>query len=167
VSNKKVLSAAKHADIFVIPPGSFYTSILPNFLEPEFQKIVQAREAPIVAVANIANECHTRGWSAHRYADQISSAIGRQIDYLIANSGQPPGWLIEQYEAAGQDIVHVGERMSATKYEIVEKDLVTRQEIVIPETTGDVERSVLRHPPHHLGATLLDIFADLGFNRQW
>ena len=64
-TNPKALSAIEAADVVFIGPGSLYTSIVPNFLQPKMSEALAASPALKVHICNASTERgETEGFSA-------------------------------------------------------------------------------------------------------
>ncbi|NBO52322.1 MAG: YvcK family protein [bacterium] len=82
------LMAIRQADLIVLGPGSLYTSVIPHLLVPELLAALQARQAPLVWVANVdEQEGETEGMDldAHLAALEAHGASGL-IDGILATS---------------------------------------------------------------------------------
>ena len=89
-ANPKALSAIKKADILIMGPGSFYTSLLPNFLPQGVKEVIKKSKAKTIYVCNLLTEGY--GMKDYRMDDfikTVESYAGRKIDRVIANSHIP------------------------------------------------------------------------------
>lgn len=169
--NPEAEEVLQDADLIILGPGSWETSIKPNGLIPGLKRAVQISPAKIAGVANLANDAHTHGWTAYDYGNSYCQLFDRQIDYLIANSGQVPAELVEAYRKGGergsQDIVDLGQPSPRWNFQLVEHDFVSDLVHREPSNAGGVSRSLLRHSPQHLQVTILSILSRIGHNRPW
>jgi uncharacterized cofD-like protein len=100
----------RQLDAVVIGPGSFYTSLMPIFLVRGAREALAAVRGPIVLVANLLTE--GRGMDAFTAADavcRISAAIGRPIDTVIFNEGEPAAGVLERYAEEHKKPLPLGE----------------------------------------------------------
>jgi uncharacterized cofD-like protein len=91
--NPDALDAIAKADVIVVGPGSFFTSLLPNFLVPGVRDAVAGATAPIVAVMNLLAEGadmvsvrpeeYVRAW-------ERDLALGRGFSRVILNDYHTP-----------------------------------------------------------------------------
>jgi len=84
------LEAIKNADFICIGPGSFYTSVLSNFLPVGIQKALQESRARTIFIANFLTE--GKGMQNMYLEDIVAIAekyIGRKLDYIITNDNWP------------------------------------------------------------------------------
>jgi uncharacterized cofD-like protein len=87
-------------DAVVIGPGSFFTSLMPTLLVDGVAEVLAGVEGPIVVVSNLLTEGQgMNGFTAADGVDWISRAIGRKVDVLIANQGQPSQDALDRYAA--------------------------------------------------------------------
>ncbi len=94
--NEEALEAARQADAFCIGPGSFYTSVLPNFLPKGVCHVVSQSRAPIIFILNLMTEgAGMKGHTAEHIVSNLENTIGRPVDKVIVNSHIPHGRLEE------------------------------------------------------------------------
>jgi uncharacterized cofD-like protein len=97
-------------DAIIIGPGSFYTSLVPIFLPKGVREAVAAVDGPIVLVTNLLTEGRgMRGFTAAAAVSRISEAIGRPVDVVIVNSGDPGEESLARYAAEQKEPLPVGE----------------------------------------------------------
>lgn len=90
-ANPKALSAIKKADILIMGSGSFYTSLLPNFLPQGVRESIKKSKANSVYVCNLLTEGYgMKNYKLDTFVKIIESYSGRKIDRVIANSQIPP-----------------------------------------------------------------------------
>lgn len=85
--NPAVLEAIAGADLIVIGPGSFYTSILPSFLISQVSDAVNATRVPKVLVCNVATqagETDDLGAADHLRIFGLHSKV--QVTHFLMNS---------------------------------------------------------------------------------
>jgi uncharacterized cofD-like protein len=87
-ANPTVVYYINNADLVVIGPGSFYTSIVPNLLIPEIREALEKSKAMKVFVCNISTERgETEGYTVERHIEELRSYIPKvKIDGVIVNS---------------------------------------------------------------------------------
>ena len=102
-ATQTALSAISKADAICIGPGSFYTSILPNFLPSGIALAIASSKAPIVFIANLLTE--GRGMENMALSDLIAileKRIGRRVDIVVANSAKPTEKILAAYAEEGK-----------------------------------------------------------------
>jgi uncharacterized cofD-like protein len=93
-----VKSAIAGFEAVVIGPGSFFTSLMPTLLVDGVAEEVASVKGPIVVVSNLLTEGHgMRSFTAADEVAWVSKTIGRKVDVLIANQGQPSKEAVDRY----------------------------------------------------------------------
>jgi len=89
-ANPKAISAIKNADLIVIAPGKFYTSILPIFLIRGIPVAVRKSRAKKVFVCNLMTQVgNTDGFSVKDFLTILEEYLGKDVvDYIIFNTGK-------------------------------------------------------------------------------
>ncbi len=102
--NPEAISAVADADLVVVGPGSLYTSILTNFLEPQLCSAVCETTAPVVYICNLmtqAGETDDYRVSDHLEAFKEIPPQPVEFDHILVNTRQAPREIREEYETEG------------------------------------------------------------------
>ena len=92
------LRAIGEADVLCIGPGSFYTSVLPNFLPVGIREAIAASSAPAIFICNLLTEgAGMRGFDIPKLVRIVEEAIGRPLTRIIANKSRPQASVLERY----------------------------------------------------------------------
>ncbi|MDX6256534.1 MAG: hypothetical protein QOJ11_2868 [Frankiales bacterium] len=85
----EALAAVLAADLVVLGPGSWFTSVLPHLLVPELAKALHTTQARLVLVLNIAADAgETADFSPQEHLEVLSSyAPHLRVDVVLANEG--------------------------------------------------------------------------------
>lgn len=85
-------SAIEHADVVVLGPGSWFTSVIPHVLVPDLHEALLHTRARKVLVLNLAAEPgETAGFSAERHLHVLSQhAPDFTVDHVLVDSGSVP-----------------------------------------------------------------------------
>lgn len=95
-----VKKAIEKFDAVVIGPGSFFTSLMPTLLVDGVAEALSGVKGPIVVVSNLLTEGEgMRDFTAADEVSWVSRTIGRKVDVLIANEGQPSQDALDRYAA--------------------------------------------------------------------
>jgi uncharacterized cofD-like protein len=88
----QALEAVDEADVLVLGPGSFFTSVLPHLLAPTMAKSIVASAARRVLVLNLeAQPGETEGFAPHTHLEELSRLIpALRLDAVIADPGVVP-----------------------------------------------------------------------------
>lgn len=98
-ANPKVVEAINQAQVICIGPGSFYTSVLPNFLPEGIAESIGKSFAPILFISNLLTE----GWGMKSFniqsiVETLESYLPkRQVSKVIANRMVPNKQLLSGY----------------------------------------------------------------------
>jgi uncharacterized cofD-like protein len=95
-----VRTAVAKFDAVVIGPGSFFTSLMPTLLVDGVAEVIAGIKGPVIVVSNLLTEGQgMRGFTAADEVAWITRTIGRKVDVVIANQGQPAPEVIDRYAA--------------------------------------------------------------------
>jgi uncharacterized cofD-like protein len=103
-------------DAVVIGPGSFFTSLLPTLMVDGVAETLAGVKGPIVLVTNLLTE--GRGMNGFTAADQVtwvSRTIGRPVDVVSANEGQPSADAVAKYAAEHKHPLALGQPPAGTE----------------------------------------------------
>ncbi|HEX8027268.1 MAG TPA: gluconeogenesis factor YvcK family protein [Vicinamibacterales bacterium] len=111
-----VRSAIATFDAVVIGPGSFFTSLMPTLLVDGVSEAIASVEGPIVLVSNLLTEGRgMRGFSAADEVAWVTRTLGRKVDVVIANQGQPSPQVIERYAGEHKHPLPLGDIPAGTE----------------------------------------------------
>ena len=103
LATNEVLQAIRRADVICIGPGSFYTSLLPNFLVQGVGQAIIRSTAPIIFISNLLKE--GQGMRHLLLAEIVKIAeehVGREFAKIIVNNSVPLGFDLEGYKSKEQ-----------------------------------------------------------------
>jgi uncharacterized cofD-like protein len=111
-----VRSAIAGFDAIVIGPGSFFTSLMPTLLVDGVADVIASVKGPVIVVSNLLTEGQgMRGFTAADEVAWISKTIGRKVDVVIANEGQPSAAALDRYAAEHKHPLPLGELSPGTQ----------------------------------------------------
>ena len=89
----QAMDAIMNADLVVLGPGSWFTSVIPHLLVPGLATALQATSARRALVLNLAAEPgETAGFSAERHLHMLSQhAPGFTVHDIVVDAGRVPG----------------------------------------------------------------------------
>lgn len=158
-ANPKALRAIREADVIVVGPGSFYTSLIPNFLVPGIGKALAASKAKKIYVANLMNKHgHTDDFLVSDYLDRLEQLIGKRgvFTYVIYNSKIPSRALLRRYADEGEP-VRATDRCKKGRIFIAANLL--RGELHGRDRGDTLTRTLIRHDPKKLAKAISSIIA--------
>ncbi len=93
-----VAQAIGEFDAVIIGPGSFYTSLMPNFLVHGVPEALAGVQGPIILIANLLTEGGgMAGFTAADAVARIEEAIGRKVDVVVVNTARPSAEVLGRY----------------------------------------------------------------------
>jgi uncharacterized cofD-like protein len=111
-----VRSAIEQFDAVIIGPGSFFTSLMPSLMVTGVADVLAGIKGPIIVVSNLLTEGQgMRGFTAADEVTWISKAIGRRVDVVIANQGQPSNEAVVRYAAEHKHPLEIGDLPAGTE----------------------------------------------------
>nr|WP_296767344.1 uridine diphosphate-N-acetylglucosamine-binding protein YvcK [Rhodococcus sp. (in: high G+C Gram-positive bacteria)] len=150
----QAVHAIAAADMVILGPGSWFSSVIPHVLVPELLRAMAESAATKVLVLNLAPELgETTGFSAERHLHVLSQhAPDFGVDYILVDSAfVPPGAEREHLARAatrlGAEVVYVDVAESGTHAHHFGKLAAALGRIVSPQ--GDAQPS----PPPREGIT--------------
>ncbi len=157
--NPKVLDAIAKADLIVVGPGSFYTSLVPLFIVPSVGRALRKAKGKKVYVANLINKFgQTEGWSVHDHVRELEGWIGGPtFDTVLYSTTKPASSFVKKYEGEGA-LVPLGKRRLGIHYAAVGRPLLSSA--VVAPKAGDTlagTRSYIRHDPGKLARALVSL----------
>ena len=89
-ANPTAISEIKQADLIIVAPGKFYTTIIPNFLVKGIPEAVRRSRAKKVFICNLMTQIgNTDGFSVGNFLTILEKYLGKNvIDYVIFNTGK-------------------------------------------------------------------------------
>jgi len=91
-ATRQAVDAIMSADLIVLGPGSWFTSVIPHVLVPELASALQATSARRALVLNLAAEPgETAGFSVERHIHVLAQhAPGFMVDEIIVDAARVP-----------------------------------------------------------------------------
>lgn len=91
-ASPEAVKAVLDADVVVLGPGSWFTSVLPHLLVPELREALLSTEAMRVVILNlIPQPGETAGFSPEQHLDVLSQHVPRfRVDAVLADADSVP-----------------------------------------------------------------------------
>ena len=104
-----VAQAIGDFDAVIIGPGSFYTSLMPNFLVRGVPEALANMRGPIILIANLLTEGGgMAGFTAADAVMRLEQAIGRRVDVVVMNTARPLPDVLDRYEKEHKQPLEAG-----------------------------------------------------------
>lgn len=143
-----VLDALAVADLILLGPGSLYTSVLPNLLDPLIVEAINTSRALTVFIVNTMEQPgETSGFSVGDHIEALlEHAPGLRVDRVIVNSHRPsPARLQPLEEQGGRLTEYDRARVRTMGVRVLHRDVIDL----------DAPR---RHDPAKLAAVLIEAY---------
>jgi uncharacterized cofD-like protein len=155
-ANPHAIAEIMNADLVVVGPGGFHTSLIPNLLVEGVSKALRESQAKKIFVVNLMNrKGQTTGFKAGHYLQEMVRYIGSDVfDYIMVNNQKPSQELIEVYAEEG---------------DLVTNDLKDER-VILTSLLGEVKeeqkadplrRNLIRHDCKKLAQQLIKIVNNL------
>jgi uncharacterized cofD-like protein len=160
-ANPDAVKAIKNADMVILGPGDFYTSILCNIVVPGIAKALNETKAKVVYVGNLMTKFgQTNDFKASDFIEELEMYLGKgTVDFILVNSTKryPPGVLKRYKEERAQPVVDDLGKMNKT-VKVVRADLVS--DTIYSKAAGDsLKRSLIRHDSDKLAKTIMSLLS--------
>ena len=163
-ANPKATSAIKNANLIIIAPGKFYTTILPIFLVKGIPEAVRKSRAKKVFVCNLMTQVgNTDGFSVKDFLTILEKYLGKNvINYVIFNTGKLSTKQVKEVRRVfpKADFVKYDKSLSKRK-NFIGTDVVDRQiQKLNPADTlvkGANKRTMILHDSNKLAKILLKL----------
>lgn len=151
--NPRVIDEIMNADLVVLGPGGFYTSLIPNLLVEGVAEALKETLAKIVFVMNLMNrKGQSKGSKVSDILKEIIKFVGSDVfDYILVNNSPPSEELIKYYSEEGN---------------LVENDVYDDERIVLADILGPlaaapkkdlIKRNLIRHDSKKLAKEIIKI----------
>ncbi len=153
------VQAILDADVVVLAPGSFFTSITPNLLVKELNSALQKTKAKKFFVLNIVTQPdQTPNFKASDYLNALSEILPLKfIDFVLINNSVPEKRVLELYEKENSFLVQddLKNFKGLNGIKIISKNLIEK---IDPEKKRVLWEKVdlLRHDPEKLAKTIVE-----------
>ena len=157
--NKDALDAIKAADLVVLGPGDFYTSIRPNLVVGDISSSIKKSKAKVVFVANLMTKFgQTVGFKVGDFIREIEKYLsGRNLDFCILNKDNHlPYGMLSKYKKESAEPVKDDLRGYKGKTVIVRRSLMSGKVYEKPKSDKLV-RSLIRHDSDKLAKAVVDL----------
>ncbi len=163
-ANPKAISAIQNADLIVIAPGKFYTSILPIFLVKGVPEAVRKSRAKKVFVCNLMTQVgNTDNFSVKDFLIILEKYLGKDvIDYVIFNTGKLSAGQIKEVRKVfpKADFIKYDKSLLKRK-NFIGVDVIDRQiqklnpvDILVK---GANKRTMILHQPDKLAKVIINL----------
>lgn len=150
--NPRVLEAIVSADVILMGPGGWYTSILPNLLVDGMVSAIKNSKALKIFIVNLMNRIgQTTQYCVSHYLEDLRSYFGEDVfDFILVNKTVPSLDLMDKYSKEGT---------------LVQNDLNLKNVLLCnllgglsdPNEADIINRNLIRHCPTKLAKEVMNI----------
>ncbi len=145
-----VLSAIAEADLITLGPGSLFTSVLPNLLDPRIVKAINDARAKVLFIVNTCGQLgETQGFTVGTHLGMLKKhAPHLEVDMVLVNNRSP----------GEEQLARLAEKgVTPTEYDAKETQAMGVTPILRDVINLD---NPVRHDPKKTAKAVMDIFAD-------
>ena len=157
--NKDALSAIANADLIVLGPGDFYTSILSNLVIGAISAHINKSKAKVVYVANLMTKFgQTSGFKASDFTSEVEKYLsGRSLDFCILNKDSHFSKnMLSKYKKENAEPVSDDLKKYIGKTKIIRKSVISN--VIYQKAKSDkLERSLIRHDSDKLAKAVIEL----------
>lgn len=163
-ANPRAVSAVKNADLIILGPGKFYTTLIPILLTKGIKEAIRKSKAKKVFICNLTTQTgNTDGFSVEKFVDVLEKYLGKGIiDYVIFNTGKLSATLLQEVKKVfpKAELVKYGKDLFKNK-KFIGADVLDRKirkinpaDILVK---GANKRTLIFHNPDKLAKILLKL----------
>ena len=156
-ANPEAIKAIKEADLIVVGPGSFYSSLIPNFLVSGLPSALIKSGAKKVYVCNLMNQYgQTDDYTVSDFVSGIEKFIKpNTFNYVIYNTRVPSAHLLNKYVDEGQPVL-LGDKKIGSTHKFIGANLLNS--IIPKRARGDtMVRTLIRHDADKLAKVIVSL----------
>ncbi|MEK7595398.1 MAG: gluconeogenesis factor YvcK family protein [Patescibacteria group bacterium] len=153
--------ALEEADFIIFGPGDLYTSVIPNIITKGFGDTLLKSEAKLIYIVNlVTKKGQTTDYKASDHVLDIERYLGKKINFILINDSQIPKFATEYYEKDDEKVVENDlEKLELQGRFQIRGDFLSDFKFEKSPVDKSV-RSLLRHDPHKLAASLISIMTE-------
>ena len=156
-ANPEVISEIKSADVLIIGPGGFYTTVIANLVVDGVPQAIKASHAKKIFILNLMTEFgQTYGFTAATFIRELNKYMDLNLlDYLFINNKPIPANIIKKYKKSQAEPV-VNDIKGNHSFKVVSVDLLSEKRI--KREKGDtLNRSLIRHDSDKIARVCLKL----------
>ncbi len=145
-----VLSAIREADLITLGPGSLFTSVLPNLLDPKIIAAINESSAKVVFIVNTAGQVgETKDFSVSTHLATLRKhSPNLRVTTVLVNNRPPSEEQLAQMAEKGVAPTEIDARETlAMGVDTVLRDVVNTEKFI-------------RHDPQKTARAIMDIYTD-------
>ncbi len=154
--NPDATTAIKSADLIILGPGDFYTSVIPNIVINNVAGEITKAKGKLLFVMNLMTKFgQTTGFKASDFISEVKKYVGRTPDYcLINNADKFPKGILKKYKAEQAELVE--NDLNGSGIKVIKRNLVSSKVYIKPKS-DKIIRSLIRHDSNKLAKAVVDL----------
>ncbi|MBI5140489.1 MAG: YvcK family protein [Candidatus Vogelbacteria bacterium] len=158
-ANPEALLAIQDADLIVVGPGSFYSSLAPNFLVRGISEAVIKARAKKIFICNLMNQFgQTDNFTVSDFVTAMENFILSGVfHHVLYNTKLPPRSLLKKYSDEGYPVLSPFDLATDKRYyRLIGVNLISDS---VPKIVkGDpIKRTLIRHDPDKLAKAIVSL----------
>lgn len=156
--NPEVKAAISEADLIIIGPGGFYTTIIANLVTAGMKEALLLSRAKKVYILNLMTELgQTYGFTASQFIEVFDKYFPcKYLDYVLINDEPIPAKILSRYKKVNAEPI-INDFTITTPFEVIATNLLSPK--LITKQKGDLlNRSLIRHDSAKVAKVCMEIF---------
>ena len=155
--NPKARKAILKADLVVVGPGNFFSSILPNFLIDGVSQVLRKSRAKKIYIANLLTQPgHTDGFWLQDFIAILAKYIGKDVfDKVLYNTQRISPETYARFSIEGREVVLKPALLTEARF--IGLPFVS-SEFFVPDPADSLTRTVIRHDSKKLAKAIMELF---------
>lgn len=138
----------KNSDCIILGPGSLYTSIITNLLVKGIKESIKESKSKLIYISNIMTQPgETNEYKLSDHVSQIEYYLDYRVDYIIANSGKIPDFVLKRYNKKNSVEVKID----------MDDDRIIKEDLVY---FIDEKNTIIRHDSTKLSKIIKNIIGE-------
>jgi uncharacterized cofD-like protein len=156
-ANSDAIKAIKEADLVVLGPGDFYTSVLCNIVVPGIADALRNSKAKVVFVMNLMTKFgQTNNFKASDYLVELEKYVGEKVSHVLIDNTNtyPPGVLKRYQEEKAKPVID--NLNSSNKVKVIRTRFISNT-IHSKAKSDKLRRSLIRHDSYKLAKAIVNL----------
>lgn len=157
--NPEAVKVISRADLIILGPGDFYTSIIANLVVEGIGKAIRQTRAKVAFVMNLMTKLgQTYGFKARDFINELEKYLeGRGLDYCLVNKTKKfPRGVLARYKRENAEPVEDNLKKGFGKTKIIRKSLISDKVYEKPGS-DKLLRSLIRHDSVKLAKVIVEL----------
>lgn len=154
--NEDATHVIREADLIILGPGDFYTSVLPNIVIDGIALEIRKAKGKLLFVMNLMNKFgQTAGFTTSDFLNEVEKYVGRRPDFVLINNFKKfPAGILKKYKSENAEPVR--DDLEDGKMKIIRRQLISNKVYQKPQS-DTLMRSLIRHDSKKLAKAVVDL----------